>query len=93
MIEIYQIARVKETFSSTDGFNEIRLKHCFESFRNDIDNGRFHVEDTSWLFLSKDSASDFCKRHNTSYEKLGEYVGKRKVTFEFNVFIPNTVFD
>lgn len=93
MIEVYQIVRVSEIFRSSNGFSAERIERCFKAFKDDIDLGRFKVEDTTWLFLSEDSARDYCERHNTTLESALTAVGLNEMRFEFNVAIINTVYD
>lgn len=93
MIKVYQIVRVSEVFRSSDGFSAERIERCFKAFRDDIDLGRFKVEDTCWLFMSEDSAKDYCERHNTTLESALSAVGLNEICFEFNVAITNTVYD
>lgn len=93
MIEIFQIVRVKETFSYSKGFDVERIERCFKAFNEDMALCRIKSEDTSWLFMSEKSASAYCERHNTTLEKALAAVGLNEVSFEFNFVIPNTVMD
>lgn len=93
MIEVYQIVRVSEIFCSSNGFSAERIERCFKAFKDDIDLGRFKVEDTCWLFMSETSAVDYCERHNTTLESALTAVGLNEIRFEFNVAIKNTIYD
>lgn len=91
MIEVYQIVRVARTFRCTNGFTKERLIRCFRNFEDSID-----LDDsvcTSWIFLSEQSAKDYCERHNSSLERIFDCVGFDVVTFEYNEAVLNTVYD
>lgn len=93
MIEVYQIVRVSEIFRSSNGFSAERIERCFKAFNDDIDLGRFKVEDTCWLFMSEESAKDYCNRHNTTLESALTAVGLNEIHFEFNAVLTKTVYD
>lgn len=94
MIEVYQILKATEKFVCNDGFDEERLERCFRAFQDDLYLGRIHGKETSWLFMSKESATDYCFRHDTNLDKLlKESVGMKMVIMEYNYIVTNNVFD
>lgn len=92
MIEVYQIFRATERFYCSNGFTKERLNCCFDAFQADL-QFRLKCEVTSWLFMSEESARDYCERHNTTLEGAMSAVGLSEVEFEYNMVLPNSVFD